>query len=163
MVDGLAYPTDPANSESKDNRFSLISSIIQHHDKFGVVSTGEASILAGYEIPLFKGSKGIKGAVFGGWQAQLIALFQSGRQLGAVDAYSTGVSPFISGPKTPDAYYFNACTINTAGARQNCATADQPAVWIQRPNDTLKVAGTRWPQIREMRPALMDSSVFKSF
>ena len=23
--------------------------------------------------------------------------------------------------------------------------------------------GTRWPQIREMRPALMDSSVFKSF
>ena len=25
------------------------------------------------------------------------------------------------------------------------------------------MAGSRWPQIREMRPALMDSSVFKTF
>jgi len=31
-------------------------------------------------------------------QAQLMALFQSGRQLNGVDAYPTGVDPFPSGP-----------------------------------------------------------------
>ena len=119
-------------------------------------------ILAGYELPFFKSAKGIKRAILGGWQAQLIALFQSGRQLPGVDAYPTGVNPALSSAKNPDLYYFNACTINTQGVRQNCV-GDQPVAWIQRPNDTLRVTSTRWPQIREMRPGVMDSSVFKTF
>lgn len=121
------------------------------------------SIFGGYEIPFFKGATGLRRALLGGWQVQAIALFQTGRQLNGVDAYWTGVSPFISGPKVPDGYYFNACSVNTQGVRQNCATADQPVVWRQRPSDTLRVAGSRWHQLREMRPALMDSSVFKTF
>jgi hypothetical protein len=44
LVDSLAYPGESPNSDSKDNRFSLISSIIQHHDKYGVVSTGEGAL-----------------------------------------------------------------------------------------------------------------------
>ena len=108
-------------------------------------------ILAGYELPFFKRAKGIKKAILGGWQAQLIALFQSGRQLPGVDAYPTGVNPALSSAKNPDLYYFNACTLNTQGVRQNCV-GDQPVAWIQRPNDTLRVTSTRWPQIREMRP-----------
>ncbi len=120
-------------------------------------------ILAGYQIPFAKDSKGIRRAVFGGWEVNLIALFQSGRQLGGVDAYPTGVTPFVSSPYVPDGYYFNACTINIQGARQNCATSDQPAAWVQRPNDTLRVVSTRWPQIQEMRPGLLQSSLFKSF
>lgn len=44
LVDGLALPSESSSSNSKDNRFSLISSIIQHHDKFGVVSTGEGAL-----------------------------------------------------------------------------------------------------------------------
>ena len=44
LVDGLALLTESPSSDSKDNRFSLISSIIQHHDKFGVVSTGEGAL-----------------------------------------------------------------------------------------------------------------------
>jgi hypothetical protein len=120
-------------------------------------------ILAAWQLPFFKGSKGIKGAILSGWQAQLIALFQSGRQLPGVDAYPTGVNPAIPNAKGSDLYYFNACTINTQGARQNCTSADQPVAWIQRPNDTLRVVGTRWGQIREMRPGVMDSSVFKTF
>jgi hypothetical protein len=123
-----------------------------------------ASILAGYELPFFKQSHGWKKAILGGWQAQLIATFQSGRQLNAVDAYWTGVDPFLpDGSRQPDGYYFNACSVNTAGVRQNCASTSQPVVWVQRPSDTLRVAGSRWPQIREMRPPLMDSSVFKTF
>lgn len=43
LVEALAYPGDP-DSKSKSNRFALISSIIQHHDKFGVVSTGEGAL-----------------------------------------------------------------------------------------------------------------------
>ncbi len=122
-----------------------------------------ASVLAGYELPFFKASHGVVRALLGGWQAQLIAIFQSGRQLNGVDAYWTGVDPFISGAKNPDGFYFNACSVNTQGVRQNCATATQPVVWMQRPSDTLRVAGSRWAQLREMRPALMDSSVFKTF
>ncbi|HXB70233.1 MAG TPA: TonB-dependent receptor [Candidatus Acidoferrales bacterium] len=121
-------------------------------------------ILAGYAIPFFKNSKGIKRAILGGWQTQLIALFQSGRQLpGVAGAYPTGVNPVISNPKAPDQFYFNACTVTTTGVRQNCASADQAVAWIQQPTDTLRVTSTQWPQIREMRPGVMDSSVFKAF
>src|SRR5258707_1858557 len=87
------------------------------------------SIVAGYEIPFFKHSKGVMRVVFGGWQAQLIALFQSGRQLNGVDAYPTRVDPFITGGRLPNGYYFNACSLSTAGVRLNCATADQPVAW----------------------------------
>lgn len=44
LVDGLALKSDPPASNSKENRFSLIASIVQHHDKFGVVSTGEGGL-----------------------------------------------------------------------------------------------------------------------
>jgi hypothetical protein len=121
------------------------------------------SILGGYQLPFFNKARGWKRALFGEWQVQAIAQKTSGRQLNGVDAYWTGVDPFISGPKEPDGYYFNACTINRQGVRENCASATQPAAWIQRPADTLRVASTRWSQIREMRPMLVSSSVFKSF
>jgi hypothetical protein len=121
------------------------------------------SILGGYELPFFRAAHGWKRSVFGGWQAQLIAQFESGRQLPGVDAYPTGIDPTVPGPRGPNLFDFNACTLTTAGVRQNCATADQAVAWIQRPSDTLRVTGTRWGQIREMRPGLMDSSVFKSF
>jgi hypothetical protein len=121
------------------------------------------SILGRYEFPFFKQSRGFTKALLGGWQIQAIALFQSGRQLNGVDAYPTGVNPAISGAKVPDGYYFNACSLNTAGQRQSCASPDQPVAWIQRPSDTLRVTSTRWAQIRETRPPLMDSSVFKTF
>jgi len=45
LVDALVYEHD--ERDAKHNRFSLITSIIQHHDKFGVVSTGEGA------LPLF--------------------------------------------------------------------------------------------------------------
>jgi hypothetical protein len=122
-----------------------------------------ASVLAGYDLPFFSKSHGVVKAILGGWQAQLIAIFQSGRQLNGVDAYWTGVDPLVSGDKVPDGYYFNACSVNTQGVRQNCASTTQPVVWTQRPADTLRVAGSRWPALREMRPAVMDSSVFKTF
>ena len=47
LVEALVYQNDSSDSDAKHNRFSLIVSIIQHHDKFGVVTTGEAG------LPLF--------------------------------------------------------------------------------------------------------------
>ncbi|HXS94989.1 MAG TPA: TonB-dependent receptor [Candidatus Limnocylindrales bacterium] len=121
------------------------------------------SIVGGYQIPLFHNSRRLVKTAFGGWQVQLIALFQSGRQLAGVDAYPTGANQFVDGPYNPNGYYFNGCTLNTNGVRQNCASATQAAAWIQRPAGTLRVDGTQWSQRREMRPGVMDSSIFKSF
>jgi len=121
------------------------------------------SILGSYQLPGLKGASGIVRGLLGGWQLNVIALFQSGRQLNGVDAYPTGADLFISGSKVPDGYYFNACSLNTAGQRQSCASADQPVAWVQRPSDTLRVTSSRWAQLREPRPALMDSSIFKAF
>lgn len=121
------------------------------------------SILGRYELPFFRHSRGFRKAIFSGWQVDAIAILQSGRQLNGVDLIPTGVSPILSGPKTPNGYYFNACTLNTSGQRQNCASPDQPVAWIQRPSDTLRVTSTRWSQLREQRPPLLDSSIFKTF
>ena len=44
LVEALVYKDEDQTTEHKHNRFSLIASIIQHHDKFGVVSTGEAGL-----------------------------------------------------------------------------------------------------------------------
>ena len=44
LVEALRYPTESPNSQSKHHRFSLICSTTQHHDKFGVVSTGEGAL-----------------------------------------------------------------------------------------------------------------------
>ncbi|MBU1126381.1 HD domain-containing protein [Patescibacteria group bacterium] len=44
LVESLVFENEPQHIEKKHNRFSLISSIIQHHDKFGVVSTGEGGL-----------------------------------------------------------------------------------------------------------------------
>lgn len=137
-------------------------------DQLERVRTGEdlphrVAVVGGYELPFPKTTKGWKRALFGGWQVQGILLAMSGRQLGGVDAYPTGVNPFIDSTRRPDAYYFNACTLTVAGVRQNCATPEQPAAWMIRPADTLRVTSSRWQNIREMRPPLLDSSLFKSF
>jgi hypothetical protein len=47
LVEALVYQNEPIDSDANHNRFSLIVSIIQHHDKFGVVTTGEGG------LPLF--------------------------------------------------------------------------------------------------------------
>jgi hypothetical protein len=44
LVDALVHAHEPRTTNARFNRFSLITSIIQHHDKFGVVSTGEGGL-----------------------------------------------------------------------------------------------------------------------
>jgi HD domain len=47
LVDLLIFPDERKDSQAKHNRFSWLSSIVHHHDKFGVVCTGEGG------LPLF--------------------------------------------------------------------------------------------------------------
>lgn len=44
LVNTLLLPGEADDHPSRHNRFSLICSITQHHDKFGVVSTGEGAL-----------------------------------------------------------------------------------------------------------------------
>ena len=44
LVNHLVYDDENDDIPSKHNRFTLIASIIEHHDKFGVVSTGEGAL-----------------------------------------------------------------------------------------------------------------------
>jgi hypothetical protein len=54
----LVYDDEKENTPSKYNRFSLLASIIQHHDKFGVVSTGEGALPIFSDILYFSSNKG---------------------------------------------------------------------------------------------------------
>ncbi len=57
LVQALRLPTEPDETPSKHHRFSLICSITQHHDKFGVVSTGEAALPVFSDILYFTSDK----------------------------------------------------------------------------------------------------------
>ncbi len=53
LVEALGLARD-SSSGSRRNRFSLIASVIKHHDKFGVVSTGEAGLPIFSDILYFR-------------------------------------------------------------------------------------------------------------
>ncbi|MGD8454842.1 MAG: HD domain-containing protein [Anaerolineales bacterium] len=57
LIDLLVFPGDDPKMLAKFNRFSLISSIVQHHDKFGVVSTGEGGLPIFSDILYFTSGK----------------------------------------------------------------------------------------------------------
>jgi len=54
MVEGLVIKGEDKASQSNEHRFSLLCSIVEHHDKFGVVSTGEASLTIFSDILYFR-------------------------------------------------------------------------------------------------------------
>jgi putative nucleotidyltransferase with HDIG domain len=58
LVNHLVYTDESDDTPKKYNRFTLISSIIEHHDKFGVVSTGEGGLPIFSDILYFTSNKG---------------------------------------------------------------------------------------------------------
>lgn len=115
-----------------------------------------------YALPIFNQTKGIVKSLLGGWQTGGVLRYNNGSLIGAPGgAYSTGVNP-----KLDDRSYkqwFNTCSVNAAGARQNCADASQPVAFLQLPPYTLSTLSGVLPGIRTEVPVLMDFSVFKSF
>lgn len=122
-------------------------------------------VLSGnWELPIFRHSKGIVGAVLGGWQANGIFVRENGFPLGAPSGfYSSGIDPSLPDNVRTDYRYFNTCTLLTTGVRQNCASATEPVAFIQQQPNTLRVLSLRFPTIRPPKVPNADVSLFKAF
>jgi hypothetical protein len=122
-------------------------------------------VLSGnWELPIFRHTKGLVGAMFGGWQANGIFVRQVGFPLAAPGGYySSGIDPSLPDNVRTDYRYFNTCTLTTAGVRTNCASASEPVAFIQQQPDTLRVLSSRFPSIRPPKVPNADVSLFKAW
>ena len=115
----------------------------------------------GYELPFFKNGPTVAKYVLGGWQMNTIVTFQSGLPISTPgSAVSTGVNPALDNPTS--ARWFNTCTINRQGERQNCLSDSEPAAFIVQAPFTLRTLSTRFSDIRSRRAPQVDFSLFKS-
>lgn len=113
-------------------------------------------------LPFFADQKGLAGQLLGGWQLNAIITTQSGLPVTAAGgSVWTGADPRLDNPTL--ARWFNTCTETLAGARQNCASADEPVVWRVQAPFTLRTTPNRMDLIRTTRPTLVDFSMFKTF
>lgn len=129
------------------------------------VDSPQRFIVSGvYDLPFFKDSRGVKKALLAGWQLNAIASFQSGLAIGTPGgAFSTGLGPKLSGDERTFSRWFNTCTLALNGARQNCIGPNEPVAFAVQPPFTLRTLSTRFPNIRTIRPGILDFSVFKAF
>ena len=114
-----------------------------------------------YELPFFRNRPGVLGSALGGWQVNGIVTFQSGLPVGTTAGAILVGDPTLDNPTL--ARWFNTCTQAISGARQNCASADEPIAWQVQPAFTLRTLTTRLEDIRTSRPGLIDFSLFKTF
>ena len=115
-----------------------------------------------YMLPILNNSKGLLHNVLGGWEANGIIRYLNGSLVGGQGGvYSTGLNPKLDNRTYQQ--WFNTCTINTSGARQNCIDANQAVAFIQTPSYTLRTLSTVLPGIRTEVPTTMDFSIFKTF
>jgi hypothetical protein len=115
-----------------------------------------------YMLPIFNNRKGLLHNVLGGWEANGILRYLNGSLVGPPGGvYSTGVNPKLSNPTYQQ--WFNTCTLNTSGVRQNCADANQPVAFIQTPPFTLRTISGVLPGVRTEVPTTVDFSMFKTF
>ena len=62
------------------------------------------------------------------------------------------------------ARWFNTCTLLANGQRSNCATPDEPVVWVQMTNCyQLRAYDDRFPNIRNHWATQVNMSMFKNF
>ncbi|SPE27406.1 putative Cna B domain protein [Candidatus Sulfopaludibacter sp. SbA3] len=115
-----------------------------------------------YMLPIFENRKGLLHNVLGGWEANAIVRYLNGSLVGAPGGvFSTGVNPKLSNPTYQQ--WFNTCTLNISGVRQNCIDANQPVAFMQTPPYTLRTISGVLPGVRTEVPTTMDFSLFKSF
>ena len=130
------------------------------------VQAGEPSKVATlsltYLLPILANRKGFLHNVLGGWEANSILRYLNGSLVGAPGGvYSTGINPKLDNRTYQQ--WFNTCTLNTSGARQNCIDTNQPVAFIQTPPYTLRTLSGALPGIRTEVPTTIDLSLFKTF
>lgn len=115
-----------------------------------------------YELPFLKNGRGLSRQLLGRWELNAIFRYSNGDLIGAPGgAISTGVNPKLATPTYN--HWFNTCSLNTAGVRQNCISPDESVAFLQQPPFSLRTLSTVLPGIRREIPATLDFSVFKSF
>jgi hypothetical protein len=141
------------------DRFGDLASVLT------AVDAPHRFILSGaWELPFFKDRRGVVKQVLWGWQLTGIATLQSGLPIGTPGgALSTGVDPKLPGDVRNRSRWLNTCTQALNGVRQNCASTSEPVAFTVQPPFTLRTLSTRFPNIRNLRPANFDFSIFKTF
>jgi hypothetical protein len=130
------------------------------------VQAGEPSKVATlsmtYMLPIFHRRTGFLHNVLGGWETSGIFRYLNGSLVGSPGGvYSTGINPKLDNRSYQQ--WFNTCTLNTSGVRQNCASPDQPVAFIQTPVYTLRTLSGVLPGVRTEVPSTVDLSLFKTF
>jgi hypothetical protein len=116
----------------------------------------------GYDLPFFKNSNKWLRNIAGGWKVNGIATLQSGLPYGVPGGVDIiGDVNLPEGRQTRDRW-INTCTLRIDGTRQNCREGEQPAYQIQQPY-TFRKHSSRFPELRTIRPLLLDLSLFKTF
>ena len=115
-----------------------------------------------YALPFFQDRKGVLGRRarrLAGERHRHVPVGAAGRR--PPRARSSSAIPTLENPTL--ARWFNTCTQALSGARQNCASADEPIAWQVQPSFTLRTLTTRLDDVRTKRPGLIDFSLFKTF
>jgi hypothetical protein len=83
---------------------------------------------ASYNLPFAANSKGITRQLLAGWNASTTISYQSGQPIGPLQGMTWTGADLIPANQT-NQHWFNTCTLNQQGQRQNCASASEPVVW----------------------------------
>ena len=116
-----------------------------------------------YKEDLFKNQNRLVKAALNGWQVSGYTQWVSGALLNVSGAYSTGLDPSLPNPTFKR--WFNTCTLNqNTNARQNCASATEPVVWlIQKPFTLNTQPVPQWSDFRGRTVPEVSLSFFKTF
>jgi hypothetical protein len=118
-------------------------------------------VSATYRLPDINQGKGALNLLLGGWQMNGIAVWQSGLPVGVAANSVLLADPALDNPTRER--WFNTCTLNASGARQNCASTSETVAWQVQPPYTIRTSPTRLDTVRTERPMQLDFSIFKSF
>jgi hypothetical protein len=118
-------------------------------------------VSATYRLPNFNQDSGMLNLLLGGWQLNGIAVWQSGLPVAVASGSVLVGDPAIDDPTFER--WFNTCTENLSGARQNCASTSEAVVWKVQAPYTLRTSPTRLDSVRTDRPMQLDFSIFKAF
>jgi hypothetical protein len=122
-----------------------------------------ATLTLTYELPLFAHSKGALHGALGGWETNFIMRYVDGYLISAPgSSYSTGVDPKLTSGQSYN-QWFNTCSLNTSGVRQDCASATQPVAFIQLQPFNLGTLSGVLPGVRSQVPVNVDFSLYKTF
>jgi hypothetical protein len=152
------------------NKIMQETGVLQDQDDWSQLARAQAgeptkvlAVTSTYDVPIFAHTKGLVHSLFGGWQIGGVMKWNNGSLVGAPNgsAYSTGVNPKLDNPTYQQ--WFNTCSLNTNGVRQNCADASQPVAFIQMQPFTLRTMSGVLPGIRAQVLPTVDLALFKSF